>query len=284
MIALVLAGLGVALAWMISGWVGYAVPMWGCAVLVFFGIVLGIRHSALEGIILTGVYLGIGYMILKTMPQVLPIFSGALAGFSTCGIIIGVLAEQEEAPQREAEQRAWEEEHAREEAEWRKRQEDLEERERKLASLPLPIPKAEIRECLEAFRTYLNRVWPRLPPDLFTPNNAGYKLIHNWLQWQFLRIVEKPLGCHLIYTYGDYDMDYDDDLPQKEAPDPEIFQSRPMEIRVNEKYDFHCLVSVRDGWHYTEPPFDHVRVSDDSPTGERYIPFDQARFELHPAR
>ena len=283
LIALVLAGLGIALASQTSGWFGYAVTLWGSAVFVFFGIVFGIRHSALEGIVFTGVYVGVCFIILKTIPQILPIFSGALAGMSLCGIIISALAWQEEAPQREADQRALEEGLAREREEIRKREADLQEYRRKVASLPVPTPKADIRECLEAFRTYLSREWSRLPPGLFAPNDEGYELIHTWLQWQFDKIVQKSLGCHLTYTYGDYDMDYDDDLPQEDAPDPEIFQSRPMQIWVNEEYPFLCLVSVRDGWHYTEPPFDHVLALDDAPREDRYIPLDEARFELRPA-
>ena len=91
------------------------------------------------------------------------------------------LAWHEEAPQREAEERAREHEIAREKEEIRKREAEWQEYERKVASLPVPTPKADIRECLEAFRTYLNRVWPRLPQDLFTPNDEDYELIHNWL-------------------------------------------------------------------------------------------------------
>jgi hypothetical protein len=74
--------------------------LWGSAVFVFLGIVVGIRHSALEGIVSTGVYAAAGYMILNTIPQFLPIFGGAFVGISLCGIVIGVLAELEEAPRR----------------------------------------------------------------------------------------------------------------------------------------------------------------------------------------
>jgi hypothetical protein len=50
-IALVLSGLGVAMACISSGWIGYEVALWGCAVFVLIGIVFGFRHSALEGIV-----------------------------------------------------------------------------------------------------------------------------------------------------------------------------------------------------------------------------------------
>jgi hypothetical protein len=288
LLALALAGLGAALAYLTSGWVGYEVTLWGCAVFVFFGIVVGIRHSALEGIVGTGVFAAAGYMILKTIPQFLPIFVGALAGMSLLGIVIGVLAESEEAPRREAEQRALEEQRARDEAARRKQEADWQKYRKHVATLPIATPKADIRECLEAFRTYLNRVWSRLPPDLFEPNDQDYELIHTWLQRQFDRIVEKPLGCRIQYSYGEYDGEYDDDLPEKEIPEPEKPQYQPMQIWVNGEYEFDSLVGVHDGWHYTEPPFDYVLVFEEvgpnASTRERYIPFDQARFELRPGR
>jgi hypothetical protein len=50
---------------------------------------------------------------------------------------------------------------------------------------------------------------------------------------------------------------------------------------------FDCLVSVHDGWHYTEPPFDYVLINEavdpETPMKKRYILFNQARFELRPA-
>ncbi len=283
-----LAALGVAVAYFTSGWVGYKGILWGGAVFVFFGMAFGLRHSALEGIVATGIYTGVGYIILKEIPKILPIYGGAWAGCSLFLIVIGVLAESEEAPQREAaEQRALEEQRARDEAAYSKQEADRQEYRRKVASLPVATPKADIHECLKTFRTYLNRVWSRLPPYLFTPNDDNYELIHTWLQRQFNRIVEKPLGCRIIFSYGEYDADYNDDLPEKETPNPEMSQYQPMQIWVNGEYEFYCLVSVRDGWHYVEPPFDHVLVfedeSPDNPRGERYIPFDQARFELRPA-
>lgn len=60
-----------------------------------------------------------------------------------------------------------------------------------------------------------------------------------------------------------------------------------MQVWVNDKLAFNSLVNVRDGWHYYEPPFDHVLVTDytnpDTSPIERYTPFSQARFELRPA-
>ena len=158
LIGLVLAALGAGLAWLGSEWIGQAWVLWVSAVLVFLGIVIGIRHPFFEGVVFAGVYVGAGYAILKIVPQILPVFCGATAGFSFFGIILGTLAWHEKAPQREAEERAQEHEIAREKEEIRKREAEWQEYERKVASLPVPTPKADIRECLEAFRTYLNRV------------------------------------------------------------------------------------------------------------------------------
>ena len=288
LVELALACLGVALAYLITEWVEVEVILWSCAVFVFFGIVIGIRHTVIEGIVFTGVYTAVGYMILKTIPQYLPIYGGAFAGMSLFGIVIGVLDELEEAPRREAAQRELEAQRARDEAAIRKQEADWQKYRKHVATLPVATPKADIRQCLEAFRTYLNRVWPRLPTKLFKPNDQGYELIHTWLQRQFDRIVEKPLGCRIQYTYGEYDCEYDDDLPENETPKPETPQYQPMQIWVNEVYEFDCLVGVQDGWHYTEPPFDYVLVYDEvgpnASMRERYIPFDQARFELRPAK
>jgi hypothetical protein len=282
-----LSGLGVAVAYLTSGRVGYEVTLWGSAAFVFFGMAFGLRHSVMEGIVGVGVYTAVGYLILKTIPEILPIFGGACAGLSLFILVIGVIGESEEAPQRDAEQRVLEEQRTRDEALLSNQEADWLEYRKHVATLPVATPKAGIGECLEVFRTYLNRVWSQLPPELFEPKDYGYELIHTWLQRQFERIVEKPLGCGIDRFYGEYDMEYDDDLPEKERPKRETPKCQPMEIWVNEKYEFDCLVSIRDGWHYTQPPFDYVLVYEDVgpdiPGKERYIPFDQARFELRPA-
>ncbi len=91
----------------------------------------------------------------------------------------------------------------------------------------------------------------------------------------------------ISHSYGDWDADYAEELPWDEEPivrkKPE---SKPMEIWVNGKYGFCNLISLRDGWHYVEPPFDHVLVDDYDEAGqsprERYIPLSQAHFELRP--
>ena len=278
---LLFVGLGIAMVYLTSGWIGYKVILWGSVVFVFFGVIVGIKQSALEGIVVTGVYTGAGYFILRTIPELFPIFTGALVGGSLLGIVMGVRADLEEAPRREAEQRALEEELARDEAARRNEEAKWQEQRRKLASLPIPSSKADIQECFKVFQTYLNSVWSRLPPQLFEPNDQDYELINTWLQRQFIRIVEVPLGCRISHTYGEYDPEYDDDLPA-DAPEPETPQTRPMEIWVNGKYLLDSLVTVRDGWHYAEPPFDYVMVYDEGPDN-KYIPLDQARFELRSA-
>jgi hypothetical protein len=271
LIALVLAALGVAATYMTSGWIGYKVTLWGSAVFVFLGIIIGIRHSALEAIVGTGMYTGAGYMILKTIPELFPIYTGVFVGMSLFSLVMGIGAGLEEAPQRETQQR---------EVGWEAYREHL-------ATLPVATPTANIRECLGAFQTHLNRVWSQLPPDLFEPHDESYELIHTWLQRQFERFVEKPLGCPIARPYGEYEMGYEDYLPEQETPKPEDPKYQPMDIWVNGKYEFDCLVSVRDGRPYMEPPFDYVRVyqyvGPDVPKNERYIAFDQASFELRPA-
>jgi hypothetical protein len=285
--ALVLTGLGIAMVHLTSGWIGYQWTIWGCAILVFISIVAGIGHTVIEGIVVTGIFAGLSYLILINMPELLPIICGAIAGFNLYMIIIGILAELEEAPLRETEQRAYEKQQAREKTarqeEKRKREADRQNYREHVANLPIPVPKADIRECLEAFRANLNRVWSRLPPELFELQDGFYEYIHTWLQRQFIHFVEKPLGCQLYY-YGDYDQEYDDDYPGKKPIQWELPQSRMMEIWVNGKYTFDSLVSVHDGWHHIEPPFDCVLVYGDvDPNQPRYIPLDQAKFELRPA-
>ena len=285
--ALVLSGACVTVAYLSSGWVGLQITLWGSAVLVPFGVVYGIGHTVIEGIVVAGLYTVVGYFILKMMPQILPIYCGVLVSTSIYGIITGVRTEIEEAPQREAERLATEEQRARDETARHNREAEWQAYRKHIATLPVASPKADIKECLEDFRTYLNQAWPQLPPDLFEPIDYGYELIHTWLQRQFERYVVKPLGCPYASFYGEYDSDYDDELPSMEPVNQQKPQYQPMEIWVNENYDFDCLVSVRDGWHYTEPPFDHVMVQEDmgpdASSRDRYIPFDQARFELRPA-
>jgi len=145
----------------------------------------------------------------------------------------------------------------------------------------------DIRNFLQAFRTYLNQVWPRLPPELFERHGNYHQPIHTWLQKQFIRIMEKRLGCPLQIRYGEYDRDFDVNLSAEEkSVEPKLPQYRPMEIWANGKYEFHSLVSVDDDGHYTRPPFDHVLIflpgNRDVTLERKCIPFDQARFELRP--
>jgi hypothetical protein len=283
---LLFAGLGIAMVYLTSGWIGYKVILWGSAVFVFFGVIIGIGQSAVEGILVTGVFTGTGYFILRTVPGFFPIYSGVLTGGSLFGIIMGIRAGLEEAPRREAEQREIEEERARDEMARRSEEAKWQEYRRKVASLPIPTPKADIKERFKAYLKHLNQVWSQLPQQLFEPNDEDYELINTWLQREFIRIVEVPLGCRISHTYGDYDPDYDDDLPV-DGPWPEIPHTRPMEIWVDGNYQFDSLVTVRDDWRYAEPPFDYVLVYDeeDPDTGmwEKYIPLDQAHFELRSA-
>jgi hypothetical protein len=137
---------------------------------------------------------------------------------------------------------------------------------------------------MNAFRSYLNKVWHRLPPQLFELNDANYELIHTWLQRQFIKIVVKPLGCEIEMQYGEYDCEFDEDLPGGETWTPRTAEYQPMEIWVNEIYSFDSLVDAQADY---KPPFDYIRVFNetDSEEGstEEYLPFDQARFELRPA-
>jgi hypothetical protein len=289
--AIISAAFGIVITYLAVGWVGKDIALWGCAVLIFFGVVIGVRHTVIEGIILTAVFAGGGYFVLKKIPVLLPIFPGAFAGFSIFMIVMGLIAEAREAPQREAQERAWKEQEEQNEAKWKaKREADKAEWEiyrRKVAELPIPTPKADIGERLHAFRTYLNKVWHRLPPQLFETNDENYELIYTWLQRQFVKIVGKPLGCRLEMQYGNYDDDFDEDLPGAESVEPTAPEYQPMEIWVNETYMFDMLVGAHDGWYDNKPPFNYISVYEEPGPGgssERiYIPFDQARIELRPA-
>ena len=211
-----------------------------------------------------------------------------MVGWGLWLVISGLWAEFEEAPLREQRYRAAEEQRLCDKEERRRREKERQAYDAYIASLPVAVPKADVKECIEKFRSYLNSVWTDLPSNLFEPNEEeGYKLIHTWLQRQFDKWVEEPLGCQISHSYGDWDAEYQDDLPWD--GEPIVRQkpvTRPMEIRVNGEYNFRNLVSMRDGWHYVEPPFDHVLVNDYNIPGqsprERYVPLIQADFELRP--
>jgi hypothetical protein len=288
--AIISAAFGVAITHLVVGWVGKDIVLWGCIVLIFFGVVIGIGHTVIEGIVVAAILGAGGYFFLNKIPAFVLYFPGALAGFSIFMIVIGLIAESKEAPLREAQERAQKTQHEKE-AEWRAEREaaeaEWESYRRKLATLPVPTPKADIGERLNAFREYLNRVWHKLPPQLFEPNDEDYKLIYTWLQRQFDKIVEKPLACRLEMQYGDYDCDFDEDLPGGESVEQAEPEYQPMEIWVNEIYTFDMLVGAHDDWSEYKPPFDYIRVfketgSEEGITAE-YLPFDQTRFELRPA-
>ena len=289
--ALISAAIGIVLSQFTIGWVGQTITLWGCAALIFFGFVIGMRQTVIEGIVLTAILTGLGYAILKTFPAYLPLFPGSLAGISILMIVIGMIEESKEAPRREAQKRKWKEQQAQEEARWKAREAETEarwqEHRRRTAKLPVLSPMADITECINAFRNYLNRVWHRLPQKLFESNEFGYEHVHTWLHRQFIKIVEKPLGCRLDMHYGDYDWEFDEELPGGEPEQPADLEYQPMEIWVNEKYEFDCLITIRDGVYYVEPPFDYIKVFEDrgpeEARGSTTIPLDQARFELRPA-
>ena len=221
------------------------------------------------------------------MPAFVLYIPGALAGFSIFMIVIDLIVESKEAPQREAQERTEKSQHEKE-AEWRAEREALEaewqERCKKAATLPVPKPKADVGERMKAFRNYLNRVWHRLPPRLFEPNDANYEFIHTWLQRQFIKIVVKPLGCEIEMQYGEYDCEFDENLPGGETWTPRTPKYKPMEIWVNEIYSFDSLVDAQADY---KPPFDYILVYEaselDGSWTTKYIPFNQAQFELRPA-
>jgi hypothetical protein len=289
--AFISAAFGMVIAYLAVGWVGKDIVLWGCIVLIFFGIVIGIGHTVIEGIVIAAILGAGGYFFVNKIPAFVLYVPGALAGFSIFMIVIGLIAASKEAPQREAQERAWQEQDAQEQAKWKAEQEALEarwqERRKKVATLPAPTPKADVSERLNAFRTYLNRVWHRLPQQLFERNDANYQLVNTWLQRQFIKIVVKPLGCQIELFYGDYDCEFDEELPGGETWAPETPEYQPMEIWVNEIYTFDMLVGGPDCLYDNKPPFDYMRVfkETDSEEGstEAYIPFDGAQFELRPA-
>ena len=268
LLSLVSALLGFAIVYWISGWIGYQWTLWGCAVIVFFVFVIGIGETIIDGLVPTAVITILNYIAMKVKPELLPIIAGVLVGLFIGGIVLARFEANEDDRKQAKKQQEWQEYC------------------RYIETLPVAKPKADICRCLQAFRSYLNQVWSRLPSELFERHDNYYQPIHTWLQRQFVRIMEKRLGCPLQIRYGEYDQDYDDHWPEKKSTEPKSLQYRPMEIWVNGKYEFHSLVSVDDDGHYTEPPFDHVLIFD---TGNpervprrRYIPFDQARFELRP--
>lgn len=289
--AIITAIVGIVLTHLTAIWIGQTVAFWGCVALIFVGFVIGTRQTVIEGLVLTAIVASLGYFILKSFPAYLPLFPGSFAGLSILMIVIGTIEESKEAPLREAQERKWKAQREQEKARWRAQEAAAEarwqERRRKIAALPVPSPRADITERINAFRNYLNQVWHRLPQKLFEPNDFDYELVHTWLHRQFVKIVEKPLGCQLDMQYGDYDWEFDEDLPGDEPVETADLEYQPMEIWVNDRYEFDCLMSNRDDVYYVEPPFDYIRVFDDRGPGEargsEYIPLDQARFELRPA-
>ena len=286
--AIISAIFGIVITYLVVGWVGKDIVLWGCIVLIFFGIVIGIGHTVIEGIVVAAILGAAGYFFMNKIPVLGLYVPGALAGFSIFMIVIGLITAMKEAPQREAQERAWQEQDEKEEAKWKAEQEALEawwqERRRKAAKLPVPTPRVDIGERMNAFRTYLNQVWHRLPPQLFEPNDANYELIYTWLQRQFVKIVVKPLGCEIEHQYGDYDREFDEDLPGGDTWTPKTPDYKPMEIWVNEIYTFDSLVDAQADY---KPPFDYILVYEaselDGSWTTKYIPFNQARFELRPA-
>jgi hypothetical protein len=79
--AIISAAFGIVITYLAVGWVGKDIALWGCAVLIFFGVVIGVRHTVIEGIILTAVFAGGGYFVLKKIPVLLPIFPRGIRGF-----------------------------------------------------------------------------------------------------------------------------------------------------------------------------------------------------------
>ena len=261
---------GFMIAYWIFKSIGYQWTFWVCAVFVLL-YTARLGHTVIEGLVVAAIWALLSYGIMKLKPEFLPIMNAALLGGAIIGGSVYSLFEVYHEERRQA----------REQREWQAYRDYVE-------SLPITKPKADIRKCMQAFRTQLNRVWSQLPPELFELHDNYYQLIHTWLQRQFIRFMEKRLECPLQIHYGEYDRDYDAKWPEEKSAESKLPRYCPMEIWVNEKYEFHSLVSVEDGEHYTLPPFDHVLIFT---PGYRYheikrqcIPFDQAHFELRPIK
>ena len=101
-------------------------------------------------------------------------------------------------------------------------------------------------------------------------------LIYTWLQRQFVKIVVKPLGCEIEHQYGDYDREFDEDLPGGDTWTPKTPDYKPMEIWVNEIYTFDSLVDAQADY---KPPFDYILVYEaselDGSWTTKYIPFNR---------
>jgi K+-sensing histidine kinase KdpD len=137
------AAFGVAITHLAIGWVGKDIVLWGCIVLIFFGIVIGIGHTVIEGIVVATILGACAYFFVDKISAFVLYVPGALAGFSIFMIVTGLIAASKEAPQREAREREQKSQHEKE-AEWRAERERLEkewqERRKKAATLPIPTP------------------------------------------------------------------------------------------------------------------------------------------------
>jgi hypothetical protein len=103
--AIISTAFGVAITYLAVGWVGKDIVLWGCIVLIFFGIVIGIGHTVIEGIVIAAILGAGGYFFVNKIPTFVLYVPGALAGFSIFMIVVGLIAVSKEAPEREAQAR-----------------------------------------------------------------------------------------------------------------------------------------------------------------------------------
>ena len=103
--AIISAAFGIVITHLAVGWVAKDIVLWGCIVLIFFGIVIGIGHTVIEGIVVAAILGAGGYFFMNKIPAFVLYVPGAFAGFSIFMIVMGLIAESKEAPLREAQER-----------------------------------------------------------------------------------------------------------------------------------------------------------------------------------
>ena len=96
-----------------QGWVGYKIIFWSGTVLVCLGVVVGIGHTVLEGIVMAGMYVAWGMIIMKFFPHIFPIYTMVVVGVFLLIYIGGMRLKTEEVPLREKRRREAEEQRIR---------------------------------------------------------------------------------------------------------------------------------------------------------------------------
>ena len=153
----------------------------------------------------------------------------------------------------------------------------------------------DVSNLIAEFRDVILKAWPNV--EALAKNDSTESLKNDWLQSCWERLVEHSLfkyGLIRLEVYGE-GADINGSSSRVSFPDDQVthqvrcipsiggiafdvLNDCQIQFQKNSGYLFDRFASIRDGWYYDTPPFDHVVL--DNNGSEAVIKLSEVRFIL----